>query len=172
MQGVVLWGAASWNLTGREVGLLDKEQNMMLLTILQLPRLWEEPFWQYRLRAARRAKQILAERNIAHISNKAFERQWSWAGHLMRMDPQRIVTQVVTYKGILWRLAARSRYQGHPRGGFFRRWEDKLEEFCQHRFFDHWVCVGKRVSTDQWNSHAQAFAEFARQPGLRAAARL
>ncbi len=159
IDSTLLWGSASWTVNDSVKRIIVAMEHAMHRKILMMPRSPVETCWQYRGRCARIYASWLRERKAFTIYQKCLNKIWTWAGHVARLPDTRIVKCCLEHKCVQWQYVARLvGGQGHRRGGAFKRWENKLEQWCMRQWNQPWMTVHATHSKETWNNLASDFA--------------
>ena len=104
-----------------------------------------------------------SEGREAHLRSK-----WSWAGHVARMNGDRIALRAMEWRDANWQATGHelpiSLRMRRPQRKRWSKWEDELRDFAAHNGWDSWQHVallrdspGKAA---EWNAHCRKFADL------------
>ena len=160
-----LWCCESWLLTQREKRLLQSTQNAMLRRIAGPRRAPEEPWVDWVKRSTRRALALAREAGIRLWKDAYLKSKWCWAGHVMRMSPDRIARRGVEWRDSRWQavenaLPAGMRVRRPGRKRWFR-WEDELRSYAEHNGLDCWQALAQNRKI--WMEHCEHFLKYVRR---------
>jgi hypothetical protein len=160
MSSTLLWGAGTWTLTERTRGLISAMENAMYRSICLHPRRPEELGWQHRSRCTKILREWHTSTGRKSFVSMALVKKWTFAGHIARMNDDRLAKQITTCRGATWRHAAGPRGQQHARGHGFRRWENILDRFGIEKLGETWFLLGSDWENWHWNGKAKEFSQF------------
>ena len=98
----VLWCSESWHVTKEELRVLKTTQNSMLRRIVGKRRAPDEPWLDWIKRSTRQAYRCAKECNIRMWLDAAAQSKWTWAGHVSRMDPERLALRSTAWRDSAW----------------------------------------------------------------------
>ena len=157
-----LWCCESWLLTQGEKRLLQTTQNAMLRRIAGSRRKPDENWVDWIKRSTRQAVRTAKEYHIRLWRDAHLQSKWTWAGHIWRMDSNRLAHRAVAWRDSQWQateyeVPASLRLHRPVRKRWFR-WEDDLRKYAQHIGRQSWQSMAQ--NTAAWNAHALDFVKF------------
>ena len=165
------WCSESWLLTRKEKQLLQTTQNSMLRRIAGPRRRPDEGYVDWIRRSTRKAIARAKEAGIRFWQAAHLKSKWSWAGHVLRMNPERIARRAVEWRDSRWQateyLVPISMRITRPVSKRWFRWEDELHKYAAHCGWDSWQAVAQQRddsgSASVWLNHCEAFVLFAKR---------
>ena len=152
-----LWCSESWLLTQREKQMLKTTQHAMLRRIAGPRRRPDKEWVQWIKRSARVAVARAKEAGIRLWQTAHLKSKWCWAGHVLRMDPERIACSAVEWRDSRWQATENSvtasLRMGRPLRERWFRWEDELHEYANHCVWDN---RRRRSNETVWSSISMA----------------
>ena len=165
---VLLWCCESWLLTHERKQLLQTTQNAMLRRIAGPRRRPDETWVDWVQRSTRKALARARGAGIRLWPEAYLQSKWCWAGHVLRVGPERIARRSVEWRDSQWQaseylLPARLRIRRPWRKRWFRR-QDDLTKYAKHCGWESWQTIAQQRDSNgqasHWLDHCKAFAEF------------
>ena len=166
-----LWCCESWLITQTEKRLLQTTQNAMLRRIAGPRRRPEEEWVDWIKRSTRKALGIARDCGIRFWHQAHLQSKWCWAGHVLRMDSDRLARRAAEWRDSRWQaseleLPASLRIRRPARTRWFR-WEDELRRYAAHQEWTSWQSMAQlRDSSGKaatWHEHMKGFIEYTRK---------
>ena len=139
---------------------LSAVQNSMLRRIVRSRRLPDETWVDWIKRNTRDARAAARKAGVRFWVAAYLEAKWKWAGHVMRMAPDRPAKRITEWRDSEWcvideALRGRDRTRRPYKQRWFR-WEDCLRQFATKRRWTSWQSVAQ--NRDQWRGESMRFA--------------
>ena len=122
-------------------------------------------------RSTRAARQAAKDAKIRFWLEAHLRSKWCWAGHVIRMTPDRLARRALVWRGSLWQaeevanFPASLRIRRPWRTQWFR-WEDELRRFAQHFGYASWQEVAQRRDVagkaSEWLAACNEFVRFSK----------
>ena len=167
-----LWCNESWLLTVKEKRLLQSTQNCMLRKIAGPRRRPLEDWLDWVKRSTRAARKAAASVGIRMWLDAHLKAKWGWAGHVLRMDPERLASRAVQWRDSEWwaaeleEVSASLRLRRPHRTRWFR-WEDDLRRFAKECLSGSWQSMAQKRNSqghaEEWKDHCKAFIKFVKK---------
>jgi len=163
-----LWCCESWLLTKTEKRLLESTQNNMLRRIAGPRRRPEEQWVDWVKRSTRAARKSAQAVGIRFWLEAHLRAKWTWAGHVLRMDPSRLACRSTQWRDSVWwtkEIAFPVSLRMHrPHRTHWFRWEDDLRRYAADRCWSSWQSVAQKRD-EQGNAyeglrHCKASANY------------
>ena len=155
-----LWCNGSWVLTLEEKRRLASTQNYMLRRIAGPNRAPEELWIDWVKRSTRVARKIAIGCCIRAWPHAHILRKWSWAGHVARMETNRLSYRATAWRDAKWAaedialfgpsLSTRRAGRQH-----WFRWEDDLLKYAEQCGWQDWKSIA--ANRNDWQAHAELF---------------
>ena len=166
-----LWCCESWLLTVKEKRLLESTQNRMLRKFAGPGRRPEEPWVDWVKRSTRTARKHAESAGIRFWLDAHLKAKWGWAGHTVRMQPDRLACRAAAWRDSEWwkeemELPASLRHHRPHRTRWFR-WEDDLKKYASECAWGSWQSVAKTRDIGGkaylWQSHCSDFVKMTKK---------
>ena len=167
-----LWCCESWLITQKEKNLLQSTQNRMLRKIAGPRRRPDEDWVEWIKRSTREATGRAKEAGIRFWLNAHLKSKWCWAGHVIRMSPERLARRAVEWRDAEWwakevaEVSAQLRMRRPHRTHWFR-WEDELRRYASRCGWSSWQSVARTRNSSgnasTWLDHCEAFILHSRK---------
>ena len=167
----VLWCCESWLLTQTEMRLLVSAQNNILRRIAGPRRRPEEQWVDWVKRSTRAARKSAEIAGIRFWLDAHFKAKWTWAGHILRMDPSRLACRSVQWRDSVWWSLEMALPEGlrlhRPHRTHWFRWEDDLRRYATICGWASWQAVAQQKdehgNASAWLAHCKGFIKFMRK---------
>ena len=164
----VLWCCESWLLTKNEKRLLESAQNNMLRRIAGPRRRPEEQWIDWIKRSTRAARKSAKTAGIRFWLEAHLKAKWTWAGHVLRMDPLRLACRSTQWRDSVWWTAEQalpsSLRMHRPHRTRWFRWEDELRRYAADRCWSSWQSVAQHRDVhgcaSEWLGHCKGFITY------------
>ena len=159
----VLWCNESWLLTKSEKRLLQSTQLNMLRRIAGPRRRPEEDWVEWVKRSTRAARKAAKQSGIRFWLEAHLRSKWCWAGHVMRMNENRLARRAAVWRDSVWQAAEvndlppRLRIRRPCRTRWFR-YEDELRRFAAHLGCTPWQDLAQH--RDSWLDSCSDFIKY------------
>ena len=116
-------------------------------------------------RSTRRALAAAKDAGIRFWQHDHLKSKWCWAGHVLRMSPERIACRAVVWRDSRWQAVentwpAQMRVRRPGRKRWFR-WEDELHKYASRQHWSSWQEVAQerdeKGQAARWLDHATDF---------------
>ena len=161
-----LWCSESWLLTQAETRRLRATQNQMLRRIVCPRRRPEEDHIQWIKRSTKASIGAAKNAGIRFWLEEHYRSKWQWAGHIIRMSPERLARRATVWRDSAWCAeerrnlphSLRERRRGRRR---WLRWEDDLRRYAATCGWESW----QRAATnrDERREHSAKFVVLMRR---------
>ena len=161
-----LWCSESWLLTQNEKRRLQSTQHCMLRKIAGPRRRPEETWVDWIQRSTRIARSLAQHAGVRMWLETHLQSKWRWAGHIIRMQDDRLAKRAVEWRDSVWWHAEVTNFTGHlrlrrPHKSHWFRWEDDLKRYAASQGWQAWQTVARR--RDVWRDHCEAFINFTKR---------
>ena len=145
--------------TQAEKRLLQTTQNAMLRRIAGPRRRPDEDWVEWVQRSTRKALEIAKDCGIRLWHQAHLQSKWCWAGHVFRMNEERLARRAAEWRDSRWQAAEldlpaslriRRPYKTH-----WFRWEDELRRYAASLNWESWQSKAQHRET--WLRHMKAF---------------
>ena len=161
----VLWCSESWLTTQEEKRHLKTVQNSTLRRMVGPRRRPDEDYVSWIQRATRSAVACARNAGVRLWQDECQKRKWTWAGHVARMDFDRLAKRGMRWRDSEWWslecqfYPPQLRPQRPHRTRWFR-WEDELRRYAAKAGWPSWL--DKAHDGKLWLSHCQDFIRMSR----------
>ena len=160
----LLWACESWTLTKQEQQRLTSVQNSMLRRVVVSHRQACETWVDWVKRSSRYARAAARRAGIRFWVEAYLEAKWKWAGHVIRMDPERPARRITEWRDSEWSLIVDAlhgnsldRLRRRRRQRWFR-WEDSLRKFATQQGWTSWQRAAQ--DRDLWRAGTKGFVKM------------
>ena len=166
-----LWCNESWLLTVNEKRLLESAQNCMLGKIAGPRRRPQEEWLDWVTRSTRAARKAAESAGIRMWLQAHLKAKWGWAGHVLRMDPDRLASRALQWRDSEWwaiemEVSATLRLHRPHRTRWFR-WEDDLRRYAAEHMSGSWQSEAQKRNSkgcaQDWKDHCNSFIKFVKK---------
>ena len=161
----VLWCCESWLITQPEKRLLKTTLHAMLRRIAGPRRRPLEDWLDWIKRSTRQAVAAARKHGIRLWHEAHLRVKWNWAGHVLRMSPDRLARRATVWRDSSWQatemlLPASLRIRRPARTRWFR-WEDELRRYAAQSAQQPWQEAAQHK--EKWAMNLKAFVQYTRR---------
>ena len=161
----MLWCCESWLITQPEKRLLKTTLHAMLRRIAGPRRRPLEDWLDWIKRSTRQAVAAARKLGIRLWHEAHLRVKWNWAGHVLRMSPDRLARRATVWRDSSWQatemlLPASLRIRRPARTRWFR-WEDELRRYAAQSAQQPWQEAAQHK--EKWASNLKAFVQYTRR---------
>ena len=156
----LLWAAETWHVTRRRLQKMRGVELQMMKTLIKRPYFPQDiPDSEKHAQHKAHIRQTLEEHKYIGLDRTWLKKYHGWAGHLGRLDEQRIAKRAMRTQNVSWWKTQQANPEGHrhsKRAGNLSRWEGVL---CRHHpCHDRWWEATR--DRERWQ---KSFPEFERR---------